>query len=68
MGDNTEVMNGITRLPGVSYPVLTPNLRVRALASCQPRGGRVAVVLCVGSLSPWLGCGRVCLPRASSQH
>lgn len=51
MGDNTEVMNGITRLPGVSYPVLTPNLRVRALASCQPRGGRVAVVLCVGSLT-----------------
>ena len=27
MGDNTEVMNRIVRLPGVDYPVLTPNLK-----------------------------------------
>ena len=27
MGDNAEVMAGITRKPGVSYPVLTPNLK-----------------------------------------
>ncbi|XP_011660381.2 hydroxymethylglutaryl-CoA lyase, mitochondrial [Strongylocentrotus purpuratus] len=27
MGDHTDVMNGITRRGGVSYPVLTPNLQ-----------------------------------------
>ncbi|KXN74732.1 aldolase [Conidiobolus coronatus NRRL 28638] len=27
MGDATQVMNGIERVPGVSYPVLTPNLK-----------------------------------------
>jgi hydroxymethylglutaryl-CoA lyase len=27
MADNDEVMTGITRKPGVSYPVLTPNLK-----------------------------------------
>lgn len=27
MGDNAEVMARITRLPGVDYPVLTPNLK-----------------------------------------
>lgn len=27
MADHTEVMQGITQLPGVSYPVLTPNLK-----------------------------------------
>lgn len=27
MGDNTEVLQGIKRKPGVSYPVLTPNLK-----------------------------------------
>lgn len=27
MGDNTAVMNGITKVPGVNYPVLTPNLK-----------------------------------------
>jgi hydroxymethylglutaryl-CoA lyase len=27
MGDNREVMAGLDRLPGVAYPVLTPNLR-----------------------------------------
>ncbi|XP_061870375.1 hydroxymethylglutaryl-CoA lyase, mitochondrial isoform X2 [Colius striatus] len=27
MADHTEVMQGINQLPGVSYPVLTPNLR-----------------------------------------
>ena len=27
MGDNAEVMKGIKRQPGVSYPVLTPNLK-----------------------------------------
>ncbi|XP_076056628.1 hydroxymethylglutaryl-CoA lyase isoform X2 [Oratosquilla oratoria] len=27
MGDHTEVMQGITRVAGVSYPVLTPNLK-----------------------------------------
>ncbi len=27
MGDNAEVMAGITRVPGVAYPVLTPNLK-----------------------------------------
>ncbi len=27
MGDNSEVMRRIQRLPGVSYPVLTPNLQ-----------------------------------------
>lgn len=27
MGDNAEVMAGITRKPGISYPVLTPNLK-----------------------------------------
>ena len=27
MGDNSEVMSGIQRLPGVRYSVLTPNLR-----------------------------------------
>jgi hydroxymethylglutaryl-CoA lyase len=29
MGDNKEVMMGIERYEGVSYPVLTPNLKVR---------------------------------------
>jgi hydroxymethylglutaryl-CoA lyase len=27
MGDATQVMKGIDRVPGVSYPVLTPNLK-----------------------------------------
>ena len=27
MGDHKEVMQGIHRVPGVTYPVLTPNLR-----------------------------------------
>ena len=27
MGDHTEIMNGIERYPGVSYPVLTPNMK-----------------------------------------
>lgn len=27
MGDNSEVLQGIRRKPGVSYPVLTPNLK-----------------------------------------
>ncbi|XP_017111392.1 hydroxymethylglutaryl-CoA lyase, mitochondrial [Drosophila elegans] len=27
MGDNAEVMRGIRRVPGISYPVLTPNLK-----------------------------------------
>lgn len=27
MGDNAEVLRGITKKPGVSYPVLTPNLK-----------------------------------------
>lgn len=27
MADHTEVMQGINKLPGISYPVLTPNLR-----------------------------------------
>jgi hydroxymethylglutaryl-CoA lyase len=27
MGDNSEVLRGIRRRPGVSYPVLTPNLK-----------------------------------------
>ena len=27
MGDNTEVLNGITRKEGVSYPVLVPNVK-----------------------------------------
>src|SRR5688572_20669778 len=27
MGDATEVMAGIRRKPGVSYPVLTPNMK-----------------------------------------
>ena len=26
MADHTEVLMGITKLPNVSYPVLTPNL------------------------------------------
>ncbi|TDG45956.1 hypothetical protein AWZ03_007676 [Drosophila navojoa] len=27
MGDNSEVLRGIRRAPGISYPVLTPNLK-----------------------------------------
>ena len=27
MGDHKEVMAGIQRAPGVTYPVLTPNLK-----------------------------------------
>ncbi|XP_062551977.1 hydroxymethylglutaryl-CoA lyase, mitochondrial [Armigeres subalbatus] len=27
MGDNVEVLKGINKLPGISYPVLTPNLK-----------------------------------------
>jgi len=27
MGDHTEIMHGIQRFPGVSYPVLTPNMK-----------------------------------------
>ncbi|XP_050078832.1 hydroxymethylglutaryl-CoA lyase, mitochondrial [Anopheles maculipalpis] len=27
MGDNAEVLRGINKLPGISYPVLTPNLK-----------------------------------------
>lgn len=27
MGDNTEVLTGIKKVDGVSYPVLTPNLK-----------------------------------------
>lgn len=27
MADHAEVMQGINKLPGVSYPVLTPNLK-----------------------------------------
>ncbi|XP_062142093.1 hydroxymethylglutaryl-CoA lyase, mitochondrial [Drosophila sulfurigaster albostrigata] len=27
MGDNSEVLRGIRRVPGISYPVLTPNLK-----------------------------------------
>lgn len=27
MADQVEVMKGISRIPGVSYPVLTPNLK-----------------------------------------
>lgn len=27
MGDNTEVLQGIDKVEGVSYPVLTPNLK-----------------------------------------
>ena len=27
MADHEEVMKGITRIPGVSYPALTPNLK-----------------------------------------
>ena len=29
MGDNSEVMRSIDRKEGISYPVLTPNLKVR---------------------------------------
>lgn len=31
MGDNAEVMRGVEKVPGVQYPVLTPNMRVRCL-------------------------------------
>lgn len=27
MGDNSEVLRGIRRVPGITYPVLTPNLK-----------------------------------------
>lgn len=27
MGDNTEVLQGIEKVDGISYPVLTPNLK-----------------------------------------
>ncbi|KAL1376492.1 hypothetical protein pipiens_004380 [Culex pipiens pipiens] len=27
MGDNSEVLRGINKVPGISYPVLTPNLK-----------------------------------------
>ena len=27
MGDNAEVLRGITKVPGISYPVLTPNMK-----------------------------------------
>lgn len=27
MGDNREVLKGIKKVPGISYPVLTPNLK-----------------------------------------
>ena len=45
MADHLEVVRGIQRISGVSYPVLTPNLKgfeaaVRALAS-------VCVCMCV---------------------
>lgn len=38
MADHTEVMQGINKVPGVSYPVLTPNLKGFQAAV---RGGRV---------------------------
>lgn len=37
MADNTEVMKGIERRPGVTYSVLTPNLKgFEAAAQCKP--------------------------------
>lgn len=37
MGDNAEVFKGITKVEGISYPVLTPNLKgFEAAVSCCP--------------------------------
>src|SRR3546814_13254467 len=42
MADTAEVMAGITRRPGVGYPVLTPNLKGFEIgrASCRERVGQ----------------------------
>lgn len=36
MADNAEVFKGIEKKPGVSYPVLTPNLKGFAAAVSKP--------------------------------
>ena len=35
LADSAEVMSSIKRLPGVRYPVLTPNMKVRAAGFCH---------------------------------
>lgn len=37
MADQVEVMKGIQRKPGVTYPVLTPNLKGFQAAVSSPR-------------------------------
>jgi hypothetical protein len=45
MADQVEVMMGIHRRPGVSYPVLTPNLK-GFLAAVSSYLGSMALCLC----------------------
>ena len=35
LADSAEVMSSIKQLPGVRYPVLTPNMKVRAAGLCH---------------------------------
>lgn len=45
MGDNTEVLMGIDRVDGISYPVLTPNLKgfESALAAGAKEVGKIKI-------------------------
>ncbi len=51
MGDNAEVMVGITRLPGVSYSVLTPNLKGLEAALALPRAAWPDEIVVFGAAS-----------------
>jgi hydroxymethylglutaryl-CoA lyase len=47
MGDNADVMRGITRAPGVSYPVLTPN--VKGFEAALEAGAREVAIFAAAS-------------------
>ena len=40
LADSTKVMQRIKRAPGVKYPVLTPNLKVRLARLCNRLSAR----------------------------
>jgi len=51
MGDNAQVMAGITRQPGVRYSVLTPNLRGLESALALPRAAWPDEIVVFGAAS-----------------
>ena len=63
MGDNSDVMKRIRRAPGVTYPVLTPNMKgleaaLEAGVTEVRRGALGEARVCVSAL-PYMRAGRV---------